>query len=76
MSARGGPLHGATPGGPAVHHAGVSHTTPADESLNQGLVSNASAPFRGVKQSGFGRESGHQGIQEYLSVKYVSVDAG
>ena len=43
--------------------------------LNQGMVSNASAPFGGVKQSGFGREGGAEGIHEYLSVKYVAVDA-
>jgi succinate-semialdehyde dehydrogenase/glutarate-semialdehyde dehydrogenase len=34
--------------------------------LNQGMVSNASAPFGGVKQSGIGREGGHEGIEEYL----------
>ena len=37
--------------------------------LNQGLVSNASAPFGGVKQSGFGREGGKVGIDEYLETK-------
>ena len=42
--------------------------------LNQGVVSNAAAPFGGVKQSGFGREGGHEGIREYLEVKYVSID--
>ncbi len=41
--------------------------------LNQGMVSNASAPFGGVKHSGFGREGGHEGIQEYLETKYVAV---
>jgi succinate-semialdehyde dehydrogenase / glutarate-semialdehyde dehydrogenase len=41
--------------------------------LNQGLVSNPAAPFGGVKESGFGREGGHEGINEYLSVKYVAV---
>ncbi len=41
--------------------------------LNQGLVSNAAAPFGGVKQSGFGREGGHEGIGEYLETKYVAV---
>jgi succinate-semialdehyde dehydrogenase/glutarate-semialdehyde dehydrogenase len=41
--------------------------------LNQGMVSNASAPFGGVKQSGFGREGGREGIDEYLSVKYVAM---
>jgi succinate-semialdehyde dehydrogenase/glutarate-semialdehyde dehydrogenase len=42
--------------------------------LNQGMVSNAGAPFGGVKQSGFGREGGHEGIEEYLSTKYVAVN--
>jgi succinate-semialdehyde dehydrogenase/glutarate-semialdehyde dehydrogenase len=41
--------------------------------LNQGLVSNAAAPFGGVKQSGFGREGGREGIEEYLSTKYVAI---
>jgi len=41
--------------------------------LNQGLVSNASAPFGGVKQSGFGREGGREGIEEYLETKYVAL---
>ena len=43
--------------------------------LNQGLVSNAAAPFGGVKQSGFGREGGSEGIEEYLSTKYVAINA-
>jgi succinate-semialdehyde dehydrogenase/glutarate-semialdehyde dehydrogenase len=42
--------------------------------LNQGLVSNAQAPFGGVKQSGFGREGGYEGIEEYLETKYVAVN--
>src|SRR4051794_12004231 len=42
--------------------------------LNQGMVSNASAPFGGVKQSGFGREGGREGIEEYLNVKYVAIN--
>jgi succinate-semialdehyde dehydrogenase/glutarate-semialdehyde dehydrogenase len=41
--------------------------------LNQGIVSNASAPFGGVKQSGFGREGGREGIGEYLETKYVAL---
>src|SRR5665213_2979421 len=41
--------------------------------LNQGVASNAAAPFGGVKQSGFGREGGAEGIDEYLSLKYVGV---
>jgi succinate-semialdehyde dehydrogenase / glutarate-semialdehyde dehydrogenase len=41
--------------------------------LNQGMVSNAAAPFGGVKQSGFGREGGPEGIEEYLDIKYVAM---
>ena len=41
--------------------------------LNQGLVSNAGAPFGGVKQSGLGREGGNEGIAEYLETKYVAM---
>ncbi|MFI4993578.1 MAG: NAD-dependent succinate-semialdehyde dehydrogenase [Solirubrobacterales bacterium] len=41
--------------------------------LNQGVVSNPAAPFGGVKQSGFGREGGFEGIGEYLETKYVAV---
>jgi succinate-semialdehyde dehydrogenase/glutarate-semialdehyde dehydrogenase len=41
--------------------------------LNQGVVSNPAAPFGGVKQSGFGREGGFEGIDEYLETKYVAV---
>ena len=44
--------------------------------LNQGVVSNAAAPFGGVKQSGFGREGGFEGIGEYLETKYVAVADG
>jgi succinate-semialdehyde dehydrogenase/glutarate-semialdehyde dehydrogenase len=42
--------------------------------LNRGLVSNAAAPFGGVKESGFGREGGYEGIEEYVATKYVAVD--
>jgi succinate-semialdehyde dehydrogenase/glutarate-semialdehyde dehydrogenase len=41
--------------------------------LNRGLVSNAGAPFGGVKQSGIGREGGDLGVQEYLETKYVAL---
>jgi len=41
--------------------------------LNQGIVSNPAAPFGGVKQSGFGREGGFEGIEEYLETKYVAL---
>jgi succinate-semialdehyde dehydrogenase/glutarate-semialdehyde dehydrogenase len=42
--------------------------------LNQGMVSNPAAPFGGIKQSGFGREGGREGIEEYLETKYVAVN--
>ena len=42
--------------------------------LNQGIVSNPAAPFGGVKQSGFGREGGYEGIEEYLETKYVAAN--
>ncbi|HEX2128100.1 MAG TPA: NAD-dependent succinate-semialdehyde dehydrogenase [Solirubrobacterales bacterium] len=44
--------------------------------LNRGLVSNPAAPFGGVKASGFGREGGREGIEEYLDTKYVAIDKG
>ncbi len=42
--------------------------------LNQGMVSNAGAPFGGAKQSGIGREGGHEGLEEFLETKYVAVN--
>ena len=44
--------------------------------LNAGVISNAAAPFGGVKQSGLGREGGAEGIHEYLSTKYTMLPAG
>jgi succinate-semialdehyde dehydrogenase/glutarate-semialdehyde dehydrogenase len=44
--------------------------------INTGLVSNAAAPFGGVKHSGFGREGGFEGIEEYLDTTYVALPAG
>ncbi|CAN5603139.1 NAD-dependent succinate-semialdehyde dehydrogenase [soil metagenome] len=41
--------------------------------LNTGLVSNPAAPFGGIKHSGFGREGGAEGIDEYLETKYVGM---
>ncbi len=41
--------------------------------INQGVVSNPAAPFGGVKSSGFGREGGAEGIEEYLETKYVGL---
>jgi succinate-semialdehyde dehydrogenase/glutarate-semialdehyde dehydrogenase len=42
--------------------------------FNQGMVSNAGAPFGGVKQSGYGREGGPEGLEEYLETKYVAMN--
>jgi succinate-semialdehyde dehydrogenase / glutarate-semialdehyde dehydrogenase len=42
--------------------------------LNQGIVSNPAAPFGGIKQSGFGREGGPEGINEYLAIKYLAIN--
>ena len=39
--------------------------------LNAGVISNAAAPFGGVKQSGLGREGGAEGINEYTATQYV-----
>ncbi|RNI23275.1 NAD-dependent succinate-semialdehyde dehydrogenase [Flexivirga caeni] len=41
--------------------------------VNQGVVSNPAAPFGGVKASGYGREGGFEGIDEYLETKYVGL---
>jgi succinate-semialdehyde dehydrogenase/glutarate-semialdehyde dehydrogenase len=43
--------------------------------INTGLVSNPAAPFGGVKASGFGREGGFEGIEEYLDTTYVALPA-
>lgn len=42
--------------------------------LNRGLVSDPAAPFGGTKQSGIGREGGHEGMLDYLESKYVAVE--
>ncbi|AKF26123.1 succinate-semialdehyde dehydrogenase [[Brevibacterium] flavum] len=41
--------------------------------VNSGVISNAAAPFGGVKQSGMGREGGLEGIEEYTSVQYIGI---
>jgi succinate-semialdehyde dehydrogenase/glutarate-semialdehyde dehydrogenase len=43
--------------------------------LNRGYVSDPSAPFGGIKQSGIGREGGNTGIDEYLEQKYIAIHA-
>lgn len=40
---------------------------------NAGAISNAAAPFGGVKQSGMGREGGAEGIEEYTEVQYLAI---
>src|SRR4051794_18149935 len=41
--------------------------------LNRGLVSDPAAPFGGTKQSGIGREGGHDGMLDYMESKYIAV---
>lgn len=41
--------------------------------VNRGIISDVAAPFGGVKESGFGREGGTEGIEEYLNVKYIGL---
>lgn len=41
--------------------------------VNRGAISDAAAPFGGVKESGFGREGGSEGIEEYLETKYIAL---
>lgn len=41
--------------------------------VNEGLITTPEAPFGGVKESGLGREGGHQGIEDYLDTKYVCI---
>jgi succinate-semialdehyde dehydrogenase/glutarate-semialdehyde dehydrogenase len=41
--------------------------------LNRGIVSDPAAPFGGVKQSGLGREGGHEGVLDYTESKYIAV---
>jgi succinate-semialdehyde dehydrogenase/glutarate-semialdehyde dehydrogenase len=41
--------------------------------VNEGLITTPEAPFGGVKESGLGREGGHQGIEDYVDTKYVCI---
>lgn len=41
--------------------------------VNEGLITTVEVPFGGVKESGLGREGGHQGIDDYLDTKYVCI---
>jgi succinate-semialdehyde dehydrogenase/glutarate-semialdehyde dehydrogenase len=42
--------------------------------INRGIVSDPAAPFGGVKQSGIGREGGHEGLLEFSELKYIAVE--
>ena len=42
--------------------------------VNRGLISDPAAPFGGVKESGIGREGGHEGMLEFLETKYIAAD--
>ena len=41
--------------------------------VNEGIITTAEAPFGGFKESGVGKEGGHQGIEDYLDTKYVCI---
>jgi succinate-semialdehyde dehydrogenase/glutarate-semialdehyde dehydrogenase len=41
--------------------------------INRGVASEPAAPFGGVKQSGLGREGSHEGIEEFLEMKYLAM---
>ncbi len=41
--------------------------------VNEGLITTVEAPFGGLKESGLGKEGGHQGIEDYLDSKYVCI---
>lgn len=43
--------------------------------MNSATISNAAAPFGGLKQSGMGREGGKEGIEEYLETVYIGIPA-
>lgn len=42
--------------------------------INRGIVSDPAAPFGGIKQSGLGREGGHEGLRAFLQTQYFSID--
>lgn len=41
--------------------------------VNEGLITTPEAPFGGVKESGLGKEGGHQGIEDYVDTKYICI---
>jgi succinate-semialdehyde dehydrogenase/glutarate-semialdehyde dehydrogenase len=42
--------------------------------INRGIISDPSAPFGGIKQSGLGREGSHEGLHEFTEPQYLSLD--
>ena len=48
-------------------------SSPGMVGVNRGVISDPAAPFGGVKESGFGREGGSEGIEEYLDTKYIAL---
>jgi succinate-semialdehyde dehydrogenase/glutarate-semialdehyde dehydrogenase len=76
---RQGQRHRVRPGRLRLHPRPGHRTRPAERldtgmvGINQGVVSNPAAPFGGVKHSGFGREGGTEGIEEYLETRYVGI---
>ncbi|VEH05719.1 NAD-dependent succinate-semialdehyde dehydrogenase [Corynebacterium kutscheri] len=55
-----------------AHHLATALTA-GMVGINKGAISDAAAPFGGIKESGFGREGGQEGILEYLDTKYISL---
>jgi succinate-semialdehyde dehydrogenase / glutarate-semialdehyde dehydrogenase len=43
--------------------------------VNRGIVSEPAAPFGGIKQSGLGKEGGAEGLDEYLTTRYIALEA-
>ena len=51
----------------------AAHLAAGMVGINRGAISDAAAPFGGIKQSGFGREGGVEGIEEYLETRYIAL---
>jgi succinate-semialdehyde dehydrogenase/glutarate-semialdehyde dehydrogenase len=57
-----------------ARHAGLRALDYGMVGLNRGLVSDPAAPFGGTKQSGLGREGGHEGMLEFMETQYISAE--